>query len=178
MYCSYTPSFIQPAPRQSQKILRHQPTQDVRNFQIVKEQKSSKEKSSFSFADSNLATVHQKNGGARRDRTADLLRARQALSQLSYGPLTCLFFGRPRCSLRSVSHVFVYTLPPSLSLRLASQKKSCVSLLQTCWCIYQRSFRIRVQICSGRLNVATPHSLLCKLRGSDELGKSGGSGKI
>ena len=26
-------------------------------------------------------------GGARRDRTADLLRARQALSQLSYGPL-------------------------------------------------------------------------------------------
>ena len=29
---------------------------------------------------------HQINGGARRDRTADLLRARQALSQLSYGP--------------------------------------------------------------------------------------------
>jgi hypothetical protein len=27
------------------------------------------------------------NGGARRDRTADLLRARQALSQLSYGPI-------------------------------------------------------------------------------------------
>ena len=26
------------------------------------------------------------NGGAMRDRTADLLRARQALSQLSYGP--------------------------------------------------------------------------------------------
>ncbi len=26
-------------------------------------------------------------GGARRDRTADLLRARQALSQLSYGPI-------------------------------------------------------------------------------------------
>ena len=43
-----------------------------------------------------------KVGGARRDRTADLLRARQALSQLSYGPLTCLFFAWPRCSLRSV----------------------------------------------------------------------------
>ncbi len=28
-----------------------------------------------------------KNGGARRDRTDDLLRARQALSQLSYGPI-------------------------------------------------------------------------------------------
>ena len=27
------------------------------------------------------------DGGARRDRTADLLRARQALSQLSYGPV-------------------------------------------------------------------------------------------
>ena len=28
------------------------------------------------------------NGGAMRDRTADLLRARQALSQLSYSPLS------------------------------------------------------------------------------------------
>ena len=27
------------------------------------------------------------NGGAKRDRTADLLRARQALSQLSYSPI-------------------------------------------------------------------------------------------
>ena len=31
-----------------------------------------------------------KRGGARRDRTADLLHAMQALSQLSYGPVTCL----------------------------------------------------------------------------------------
>jgi hypothetical protein len=30
-------------------------------------------------------------GGARRDRTADLLHAMQALSQLSYGPETVLF---------------------------------------------------------------------------------------
>src|SRR5690625_5744307 len=29
---------------------------------------------------------NRKVGGAKRDRTADLLRARQALSQLSYGP--------------------------------------------------------------------------------------------
>jgi hypothetical protein len=28
----------------------------------------------------------EKSGGARRDRTADLLHAMQALSQLSYGP--------------------------------------------------------------------------------------------
>ena len=33
-----------------------------------------------------LKNLSIKSGGARRDRTADLLRARQALSQLSYGP--------------------------------------------------------------------------------------------
>ena len=32
------------------------------------------------------AVRQEEFGGARRDRTADLLRARQALSQLSYGP--------------------------------------------------------------------------------------------
>ena len=30
--------------------------------------------------------IRLKNGGAEEDRTPDLLRARQALSQLSYGP--------------------------------------------------------------------------------------------
>ena len=33
-----------------------------------------------------------KDGGARRDRTADLLHAMQALSQLSYGPITLVRF--------------------------------------------------------------------------------------
>ena len=33
-----------------------------------------------------LYNVFQRDGGARRDRTADLLHAMQALSQLSYGP--------------------------------------------------------------------------------------------
>ena len=33
-----------------------------------------------------IKTGLEKFGGAKRDRTADLLRARQALSQLSYGP--------------------------------------------------------------------------------------------
>ena len=37
------------------------------------------------------------NGGARRDRTADLLRARQALSQLSYGPSPGLFHTKEQC---------------------------------------------------------------------------------
>ena len=34
-----------------------------------------------------------RNGGAREDRTPDLLRARQALSQLSYGPSLLLLVG-------------------------------------------------------------------------------------
>jgi hypothetical protein len=37
------------------------------------------------FKDSFSRTL--KDGGAMRDRTADLLRARQALSQLSYSPI-------------------------------------------------------------------------------------------
>ena len=36
-------------------------------------------------------TSPEGDGGARRDRTADLLRARQALSQLSYGPSMLVF---------------------------------------------------------------------------------------
>ena len=40
-----------------------------------------------------VAGSYEEIGGARRDRTADLLRARQALSQLSYGPN---FSGRER----------------------------------------------------------------------------------
>ena len=35
-----------------------------------------------------LHTVHTKNGGARRDRTDDIVLAKHALSQLSYGPNT------------------------------------------------------------------------------------------
>ena len=37
--------------------------------------------------------VLAENGGAREDRTPDLLRARQALSQLSYGPAIKSFGG-------------------------------------------------------------------------------------
>ncbi len=35
-----------------------------------------------------LSLTEAVSGGAKRDRTVDLLRARQALSQLSYGPVT------------------------------------------------------------------------------------------
>ena len=41
-----------------------------------------------------LQQISSEIGGARRDRTADLLRARQALSQLSYGPKIVVGLGR------------------------------------------------------------------------------------
>ena len=42
----------------------------------------------FEFSNSNLLSESiLSNGGVKRDRTADLLRARQALSQLSYNPI-------------------------------------------------------------------------------------------
>ena len=43
-----------------------------------------KEELVFEFSNSKLL---KSNGGVKRDRTADLLRARQALSQLSYNPI-------------------------------------------------------------------------------------------
>ena len=53
------------------------PPDDVREFKITDELRKSRlgEASGFEAA-----------GGARRDRTDDLLLAKQALSQLSYGP--------------------------------------------------------------------------------------------
>jgi hypothetical protein len=41
---------------------------------------------------SNPTSLPKKNGGARRDRTDDLMLAKHALSQLSYGP----FFGKKK----------------------------------------------------------------------------------
>ena len=53
-------------------------------------------------------------GGAREDRTPDLLRARQALSQLSYGPFFAgLFHAMPRCPCHSLGHIREYA--PSLA---------------------------------------------------------------
>ena len=43
-----------------------------------------------------------------RDRTADLLRAKQALSQLSYSPVACLFTFLLRCRFRSLNHILMY----------------------------------------------------------------------
>ncbi len=58
------------------------------------------------------------NGGASRDRTDDPLLAKQVLSQLSYGPLTCLFSAILRCAPLSVGHIASAMLVPSLFTRL------------------------------------------------------------
>ena len=53
-----------------------------------------------------MVTTCRLTGGARRDRTADLLRAKQALSQLSYGPvLTCLFSSLLRLVWRQIGRI-------------------------------------------------------------------------
>ncbi len=45
-------------------------------------------------------------GGAMRDRTADPLRARQVLSQLSYNPLLLVFFALDRVALIALSVMY------------------------------------------------------------------------
>ena len=71
-------------------------------------------------------------GGAKRDRTADLLRAKQALSQLSYSPMVGLNGLEPstsrlsgvrsnQLSYRPFFHLNPYLLPPLEKLSLVSQ---------------------------------------------------------
>ena len=64
-----------------------------------------------------LVLITAKSGGARRDRTADLLRARQALSQLSYGPFLLVFF--VPCGVALVAHSVTYNSTLLRSLRRA-----------------------------------------------------------
>ena len=62
-------------------------------------------------------------GGARRDRTADLLRARQALSQLSYGPFNLSFFQQPALHLpRAWSHTHLYAPGARVKCALSAGK--------------------------------------------------------
>ena len=58
---------------------------------------------------SKLSNFRSSGGGAKRDRTADLLRARQALSQLSYSP---------------ISEKHFYTLPTTFANSLLVKAKS------------------------------------------------------
>jgi hypothetical protein len=66
-------------------------------------------------------------GGAERDRTADLLRARQALSQLSYSPSMLVFFALCGVALpRSLSHILMYV--PSLTRRAPCRRQKILRL--------------------------------------------------
>lgn len=71
-------------------------------FQIVKEQYLKRDSCESVFK-------IFRYGGAKRDRTADLLRARQALSQLSYSP---------------ISEKHFYTLPTTFANSLLVKAKS------------------------------------------------------
>ena len=83
-------------------------------FQIVKELLN-KFRVNHSLAKVLESNLFLKIGGAREDRTPDLLRARQALSQLSYGPVLLVFLSRYCATL--VTHSATY------------------------WCMLLRSFR-------------------------------------
>jgi hypothetical protein len=52
----------------------------------VKQPKNKRRLDAFSHSQFRLSQRGQETGGAERDRTDDLLLAKQALSQLSYGP--------------------------------------------------------------------------------------------
>ena len=62
-----------------------------------------------------IATVfdHKPSGGARRDRTDDLLLAKQALSQLSYGPNQRTDDGRQRTDKTSIRRLSSAVRRPS-----------------------------------------------------------------
>ena len=71
-------------------------------------------------------TDNQAVGGASRDRTDDPLLAKQVLSQLSYGPLTCLRRRLLRCLAHSLVMYLMY-MPASLAKRLALNAESGVN---------------------------------------------------
>ena len=90
-------------------------------------------KHSFLYTD-----LRQGIGGAERDRTADLLRARQALSQLSYSPV-CLSSFCHSSLQRSLASVMTHrgSLLCSLKLRLDWQNLSGASAIASTFEAYQ-----------------------------------------
>ena len=67
---------------------------------------------------------HIEIGGAREDRTPDLLRARQALSQLSYGPFLLDLFSSACVALVARSVTYLSMLLRSLRRTPCQRKKS------------------------------------------------------
>ena len=66
------------------------------------------------------------DGGDKRDRTADLLNAIQALSQLSYTPIYCTPQRRPRLSASDILAETLILVNPIF--QSFSSKKDCLSL--------------------------------------------------
>ena len=76
----------------------------------------------------NLFSIKSYYGGAKRDRTADLLRAKQALSQLSYSPKKMV----PRAGVEPArlhqpwdfkSHVSTYSTTEASNKKLVSRSR-------------------------------------------------------
>ena len=84
-FTNFTLAWTRTSERGAQSIFQS-------HTQIFKERSSQKTRNQYSLRIfiSKLSNGEAVYGGAKRDRTADLLRARQALSQLSYGPITKL----------------------------------------------------------------------------------------
>ena len=77
--------------------------------------------------------VAQENGGAMRDRTADLLRAKQALSQLSYGPNEVVGLSRlelPTSPLSGVRSNHLSYRPTSRDALFTINQAICVNTQQ------------------------------------------------
>ena len=84
--------------------------------------------------------VAQENGGAMRDRTADLLRAKQALSQLSYGPNEVVGLSRlelPTSPLSGVRSNHLSYRPTSRDALFTINQAICVNTQQE-WCLKVR----------------------------------------
>ena len=85
-----------------QEVPRHLQYQElllfISFFRIIKERDAKRQSDKLRMAtyDFVVFMLWSGNGGAKRDRTADLLRAKQALSQLSYSPLTDCHYQLPR----------------------------------------------------------------------------------
>jgi hypothetical protein len=82
---------IERLPRQITNLFKLMKFEQIFSLQCQTEQAASQEAHHKTFIRMTFpwtlsSTQHQGNGGAGRDRTDDILLAKQALSQLSYGP--------------------------------------------------------------------------------------------
>ena len=181
---TYTSSFARTAPRQPRKILRHKPVQDVRNIQIVKEQKSSKEKLSFRLKTSFRATAHRKKwwSQAGSNRRPPACKAGALPAEL--WPRDLSFFRLAALVVRSLGHVPDVHSRRSLTTALPAEKSPASLFFQvpsqaSRKSPIHRSYQPR--FCAifreSRRRFAT-HSLLCERSSNAESRKMVGLGRF